>query len=330
MIASSHNRTNVFISYSHKDAKYLLRLRTHLTVYERNKLLDIWDDTKISGGALWHEEIEKALKQAKIAILLISADFLASKFIAENELPPLLAAAKAGGTSILPIILSPCGFENTELVKFQTMNPPSKPLTKMNGHQREDLWAKVAEIIGKAGLSQAILKDESLDLNNNESNPLSFYVSYGPYPSRATVRTEKQFISLRARSGAIEQYMLDTVKDVLKDIDRVSRKLITGPFRKDKEEHLWPSTQEFLMFRGAFFDAKHADVTLYIDLIHDISVQPTFSKEEIEEEFYDGIALDFELPIRTIESCIIKEYTSSDNFFELSDEYYRRLPWLSL
>jgi hypothetical protein len=111
MTSSLQNRTNVFISYSHKDTKYLLRLQTHLTVYERNKLLDIWDDTKILGGALWHEEIQKALKQAKIAILLVSADFLASKFIAENELPPLLFAAKAGGARILPIILSPCGFE---------------------------------------------------------------------------------------------------------------------------------------------------------------------------------------------------------------------------
>jgi hypothetical protein len=198
------------------------------------------------------------------------------------------------------------------------MNPPSKPLTKMNGHQREDLWAKVAEIISKAGLSQIILQDKGSDLSDNESNPLSFYVSYGPYPSRATVRTEKHFISLCTRSGAIEQYMLDTVKDVLKNIDRVSQKLITGPFRKNNEEHLWPSTQEFLMFRGAFFDAKHADVTLYIDLIHDVSVQPTFSKEQIKEEFYDGVALDFELPIRTIEPCIIKDVTSSDNFFELS------------
>jgi hypothetical protein len=65
----------------------------------------------------------------KVAILLVSADFLASKFIAENELPPLLAAAQMEGAVILPVILSACPYEDTELAKFQAVNSLSKPLS---------------------------------------------------------------------------------------------------------------------------------------------------------------------------------------------------------
>src|SRR6266699_6964941 len=101
-------RNEVFISYSHKDKKYFERLQTHLRPFLRTEQVNIWDDTKIQPGMNWTEEIRHALDSAKIAILLISADYLASDFIAQNELPPLLLAARQKGTVILSIILKPC------------------------------------------------------------------------------------------------------------------------------------------------------------------------------------------------------------------------------
>jgi len=119
----------VFISYSHKDAKWLERLRVHLTPLEREGIIDLWDDTKIVAGARWKEAISEALEAAKVAITLVSADFLASDFIAKHELPKLLSRAADGGTVILPIIISPCLFNETGLKIFQTVNPPDKPLS---------------------------------------------------------------------------------------------------------------------------------------------------------------------------------------------------------
>ena len=53
-------------------------------------------------GEKWKQKIEKALNDASIAILLISADFIASDFIINNELQPLLKNAEEKGTVILP------------------------------------------------------------------------------------------------------------------------------------------------------------------------------------------------------------------------------------
>lgn len=145
------DQTRVFISYSHEDARYLKRLRVHLKPLERDHAIEVWDDTHISPGTEWREAIAEAVSSAKVAILLISADFLASDFIAENELPPLLEAASRGGTTILCVILSPSRFQSTpELSRYQAVNSPNEPLSKLPLTEREAVWVRVTDAVEAA------------------------------------------------------------------------------------------------------------------------------------------------------------------------------------
>ncbi|MGG6268502.1 TIR domain-containing protein [Leptolyngbya sp. AN03gr2] len=147
--ASSEVRNKVFVSYSHADeAKldFFDRILTHLRPLDRDGAIDLWSDKKIKVGSYWKHEIEKALDSAKIALLLVSADFLASDFIAKNELPQLLAAAKDKGTIIIPIILSPCRLPKN-ISEIQAANSPSKALTSMSYHEREEVFSMIVEII---------------------------------------------------------------------------------------------------------------------------------------------------------------------------------------
>ena len=137
-----------FISYSHTDKEALDRLLVHLKPLQRQGVLDVWADTMIKAGDRWEEEISAALSRAVIAVLLISADFMASDFIIDNELPPLLEGARERGTRILPVVLKPCRFErDANLSQFQSVNPPSEPVLLLSPGEQERVWDKVAYAI---------------------------------------------------------------------------------------------------------------------------------------------------------------------------------------
>jgi hypothetical protein len=186
---------NVFISYSHADTKWLQRLQVHLKPLERHGTITRWDDTLIAAGTRWREEIQEALARAKVAILLVSADFLASDFIANNELPPLLLAAEQRGTLILPVIISPCRFVQTEALScFQAVNNPVRPLAGLRPARREAVFLEVTQRIEEAltksekGLASAAditrpIQVEGMGQSHSNLKSLSEYVKLFASPA---------------------------------------------------------------------------------------------------------------------------------------------------
>lgn len=154
MAPSETKRTKVFISYSHKDRKWLERLHDYLKPLSQECQLDVWDDTKIATGSKWRKEIESAVNSAKVAILLVSVDFLASEFITSNELPPLLEAAEAEHARIFPVIVGPCRYNRTKgLSQFQAFNK-GKPLADLKKSSRENLFNDLTSQIEDVMLGQ--------------------------------------------------------------------------------------------------------------------------------------------------------------------------------
>ena len=140
-------RDKVFISYSHKDREWFEYLQTMMQPLNRSGAVLPWDDTMIRTGADWHEHIQTALSTAKVGVMLVSPNFLASDFIAEVELPALLTAAVKEGLQVCWILVSACLHETSELSRFQAAHDISRPLDKLTPAELNETLASIAREI---------------------------------------------------------------------------------------------------------------------------------------------------------------------------------------
>ncbi|MGJ3244528.1 MAG: COR domain-containing protein [Elainellaceae cyanobacterium] len=143
-------RNQVFISYSHLDKTWLTKLQTHLKPLTRKQTLTIWDDTQIQPGDEWRNEIEKALAAAKVAVLLVSPDFLNSDFIDANELPHLLEAAQTEGLTIIWVPIRYSLYEETPIKDYQAAHSPAQPLNSLSESDQDKAWVKICKDIKAA------------------------------------------------------------------------------------------------------------------------------------------------------------------------------------
>jgi len=139
----------IIISYSQKDRHWLELLRTHLAVLEQRQMIELWDDTRIAPGMHMQQAMSDALMAADFALLLVSADFLASEVIMSQELPQILQRLSQSQFTILPLILSPCLYDESPLRVYQPFNP-NGPLSGLPSPKRDEMLVNVANKIKRA------------------------------------------------------------------------------------------------------------------------------------------------------------------------------------
>jgi tetratricopeptide (TPR) repeat protein len=140
---------SVFISYSREDEFWKDRLVRQLKVLALEGVYEVWDDRQIAAGDDWETKIETAMASARAAILLISADFLTSKFIRGTEVPRLLQRRAQEGMRVIPLIVQPCPWQAVEwLARIQVRPKDGKPLSSIGRKAKveENLAALALEI----------------------------------------------------------------------------------------------------------------------------------------------------------------------------------------
>ena len=140
-------RDQIFVSYSHQDRALFDEFKTMLAPAIKAGKLKLWDDTQILPGRKWDQEIKQALAAAKVGVLLVSPNFLASDYIDKNELPPLLDAE---GVTIFWIHCASSMYEFTKIAEYQAAHDPSRPLDMLDKAERQAEWVKIAKRLVEA------------------------------------------------------------------------------------------------------------------------------------------------------------------------------------
>ena len=135
----------VFISYSREDAFWLERVTEQLAVLRTAGRLEVWDDRSIGAGSDWLPAIEQAMAECHVALLLVSAPFLGSKFITTTEVPALLQRRARQGLRVIPVLVRACPWEKIDwLARIALHQYGGKALSAMRKARYEQVLADLA------------------------------------------------------------------------------------------------------------------------------------------------------------------------------------------
>jgi len=98
----------------------------HLEPLRHRKLIEEWHDRKITAGKEWDREISDQLSSADIILLLVSIDFINSKYCYDIEMERALERHQTGEARVVPIIMRSCLWQDAPFAKLQALPKDAK------------------------------------------------------------------------------------------------------------------------------------------------------------------------------------------------------------
>jgi hypothetical protein len=143
----------LFFSYSHKDEALRDELQTHLEMLKRSGAIETWHDRMILVGDDFDGAINQRMEEADVILLLVSSDFLASKYCYDVEVKRAMERHEAKTARVIPVILRPCDWQiDTPFRKLLAAPKDGRAVTKWP--DRDDAFLDVVTRI-RAALAQA-------------------------------------------------------------------------------------------------------------------------------------------------------------------------------
>jgi hypothetical protein len=138
----------IFFSYAHKDEGLRDQLEKHLSVLKRQGVVSGWHDRQIRAGGDWAREVSLHLETARVILLLVSPDFVASDYCYGVEMRRALERHAGGEAVVVPVILRPVDWQGAEFGGLQALPRDAKPVTLWRS--RDEAFLSVAEGIRAA------------------------------------------------------------------------------------------------------------------------------------------------------------------------------------
>lgn len=169
----------LFISHAPEDWIFLKELVIHLAPLQKQGMIIIAHQRKIEAGSHRRQALDRALDNAAIIILLVSAYYQANDEC-EGEMQQSLARSQAGKAIVIPILLRPTALEDTQLAELHYLPHDQQPVAQ---HQSRDIiWHEIVVEIRKQ-LKHAIQPfTHEMDTNLTGTREHTTYIDWGNAP----------------------------------------------------------------------------------------------------------------------------------------------------
>lgn len=163
----------VFISYSHHDKDFKKHLMKHLNSLIRQKYIELWHDEMILPGTDVDEDILQAMNECDMALLLISADYLASDYCYSIEMETFMDSRNSGKI-IIPILLRPVDLKGTPFENLKSLPDDRKAVSSFDN--QDDAMKSIACGIRK--VVESVCKESAAEKRTKGLQKAS-HVNYG-------------------------------------------------------------------------------------------------------------------------------------------------------
>lgn len=179
----------LFFSYSHKDEALRDEMEKHLASLKHQGIIGTWHDRRISAGEEWVAQIDDHLRAADIIVLLVSADFIASRYCYDLEMKEALRRHEAGKARVVPVILRPCDWHDLPFGKLQAATRDARPVVKFP--TLDDGFLEVAQAIKAAAKS---MNGDTAERSFSQLQPPTVHaITSVPGPRSSDLRVRQSF-----------------------------------------------------------------------------------------------------------------------------------------
>jgi hypothetical protein len=145
----------------------------------RQGLIDDWHDRKILAGDHIDHSIDHALDRARIVLIIVSADFLNSRYCQEIELDRALRMHSEGKCTVVPIIARPCDWYSAPFGKLKAVPRDGKAISEWTN--RDSAYLDIVKEI-RALIESPLKPSSEIPYEQSKSESRNFHLSASIVP----------------------------------------------------------------------------------------------------------------------------------------------------
>ncbi len=140
----------VFYSYAENTQDQILfaQLEKHLKILEHTGLIAGWHKQEIRAGQDQQDESNRRFEQAKIILLLISPEFIASSPHYYGEMARALEKQRRGEAYVVPVLLRPVYYQNAPFAHLAMLPADGRAITSW-GEKSDEAFVEITSALVK-------------------------------------------------------------------------------------------------------------------------------------------------------------------------------------
>jgi hypothetical protein len=133
---------NLFYAYAEEDEDLQKRLRTHLALLRRQRLIADWGEEEVLAGQQTKKTIDYHLNNAEVILLLVSSSFIVSPYCESAAMDRIMQRADEENAAVIPVLLRKCDLEDAPFGKLQPL--PRRGLPVNSWPDKDEAFTEIA------------------------------------------------------------------------------------------------------------------------------------------------------------------------------------------